>query len=77
MVNSHEKKYQNYFLRMVKCRWHFSFEEIDTEPSIGKNDGYWLLWGIFKEYIYKKIIMAVLPKANYNSVYIYRLIKNQ
>ena len=26
-------------------------EETGTERSTGKNDGFWLLWGIFKEYI--------------------------
>ena len=33
-----------------------------------KNDGFWLLWGIFKEYIKQNIIMAVLRKANSYSV---------
>ena len=41
-----------------------NFEEMDTKPSTGKNDGFWLLWGIFKEYIKQNIILAVLRKAN-------------
>ena len=33
----------------------------------GKNDGFWLLWRIFKEYIKQNIITAVLIKANAHS----------
>ena len=40
-----------------------------------KNDGAWLLWGIFKEYLKQNIITAVLRKANAHSVVICRLIK--
>ena len=47
---------------IVKFRWYVNFEEIDTEPSTGKNDGFWLLWVIFKEYIKQNIIMALLKK---------------
>ena len=28
---------------MVKCRRNMNFEEIDTEPSTGKHDGFWTL----------------------------------
>ena len=28
---------------MVKCRRNMNFEEIDTEPSTGKHDGFWIL----------------------------------
>ena len=45
---------------MVKCQQNVNFEEIDTECSIGKNDGLLILWGIFKEYIKQDIMMAVL-----------------
>ena len=62
---------------MMKCRRNVNFEEIDTEPSTGKNDGFWLLWGIFKEYIKENIIMTVLRKANSHSVDICRFIKNK
>ena len=31
MLKSHEKKSQNYFRSMVKCRRNVSYEEIDTE----------------------------------------------
>ena len=60
---------------MVKCRQIVNFEEMDTEWSTGKNYGFWVLWGIFKEYIKQNIIMAVLRKANSHSVAICRLIK--
>ena len=60
---------------MVKCCRNVDFEEMDTECSTGKNYGFWVLWGIFKEYIKQNIIMAVLRKANSHSVVICRLIK--
>ena len=41
-----------------------------------KDDVFWLLWGILKEYIKPNIIMAVLGKANFHSVDICILIKN-
>ena len=41
----------------------------------GKNDGIWLLWGIFKECLKQNIITAVLIKVNAHSVVICRLIK--
>ena len=46
-----------------------------NEPSKGRNNGFWLLWGIFKEYIKQDIIMAVLRKTNSRSVVICRLMK--
>ena len=52
-----------------------NFEEMDIELSTRKNDGFWLLWEIFKEHIKHSIIMAVLRKANGHSVVICRLIK--
>ena len=36
---------------MAKFLGNVSFEETNTEPSIQKIDGIWLLWGIFTEYI--------------------------
>ena len=51
MLKSHEKKSQNYFRRIVKRRRNVSFKEIDTEPSTGKDDGFWLLWGIYPDNI--------------------------
>ena len=48
--------FQNYHCDLV------NFEEMDTERSTGKNDGFWLLRGIFKKYIKQNIIMAVLRK---------------
>ena len=65
----------HYHYHMVKCCWNENFEEIDTECSTGKDDGFWALWGIFKENIKQNIIMAVLRKANYYSSVIFRLIK--
>ena len=60
---------------MVKCRGNVNFEEMATERLTGKNDGFWLLWGIFKEYMKQSIIMAVLRKAHSYSVVICKLIK--
>ena len=49
---------------------------MDTAASYtGKNDGAWLLWGIFKEYLKQNTITVVLRKANAHSVVIFRLIK--
>ena len=52
----------------MRCR-----EEKDKE----KDDGFLLLWGIFNKYIKQNIIMAELRKANFHSVDIFKLIKNQ
>ena len=52
-------------------------EEMVTEPSTGKNDGFWLLWEIFKEYNKPNIITAVLRKTNAHAVGICRLVKTQ
>ena len=60
---------------MVKCRQIVNFEEMNSEWSTGKNYGFWVMWGIFKEYIKQNIIMEVLRKANFHSVAICRLIK--
>ena len=60
---------------MVKCRRNVNFEEMDTEHSTGKNDKFWLLWGIFQENIKENIIVEVLRKENYHSFVICRLIK--
>ena len=49
-----------------------NFEDVDAESSTGKNDGFWLLWGIFKKYIKQNIFMAVLRKANSHSYVIRR-----
>ena len=57
---------------LPKCR-----EEINIKPSRETNDGFWLLWGIFKKYVKQNIIMKVLRKANSHSVDICRLMKNQ
>ena len=82
MVKSHENK--NFKISsgwqfsqiLVKCSQYLSFENMDITASYtGKNDGVWLLWGIFKEYLKQNIITAVLRKANAHSVAICRLIK--
>ena len=52
-----------------------NFEKMDAASYTGKNDGFWLLWGIFKDYIKQSIITAVLRKANAHSEVICRLIK--
>ena len=58
------KKCPNYFRvtritknDMIKCLRNVNCEETDIERS---NDGFWLLRGIFKEYIKQNITMAVL-----------------
>ena len=60
---------------VVKCHRNLNFEKMDTAPYTGKNDGFWLLWEVIKEYIKRNIITAVLRKANAHSVVICRLIK--
>ena len=35
---------------VVKCLRNVNFEKMDTASYTVKNDGAWLLWGIFKEY---------------------------
>ena len=52
-----------------------NFEEMDTEHLTGKNDGFWVLWELFKEYVKQNTIMAVLRKAHSHSVVICRLLK--
>ena len=42
-------------------RWKIGREERNQV----KNDGFWLLWGIFNEYIKRNIIIAVLIIANF------------
>ena len=44
----------------MKCYQNLDFEEMGAECSTGKNYGFSVLWGIFKEYIKPNIIMAVL-----------------
>ena len=61
---------------MVKCCQNVNFEEMDVECLTEKNYGFWVPWGIFKEYI-KQNIMAVLQKANSHSVAICRFTKNK
>ena len=55
MVKSNEKKYQNYF-PIVKENDSGAVKrspksEFWKDVYSGKNDGVWLLWGIFKEYL--------------------------
>ena len=78
IVISYGKKCQNYFcvtsyltIRQNIARWDTS-----EERNQGKDDRFWLLWGIFK-YIKQNIIMVVLRKAKFCSVDICRLMKNQ
>ena len=51
---------------MMKCRRNVNFEKMDTEPSRRKNDGFWLLWVIFKQYLKQNIITAVLKKSKFS-----------
>ena len=48
---------------------------MNTESWTEKNNVFWLLWGIFKEYIRQNITMAVLRKAKTHSVLICRSIE--
>ena len=57
----------------LTIRRNVSREERNQE----KRDGFWLLRGIFNEYMKQNIIMAVLRKENFNSVDICRVMKNQ
>ena len=61
---------------VVKCRRNLNFEKMDAAPYTGKNDGFWLLWEIFKEYIKQNITTAALRKANSHSVVIHKSMKN-
>ena len=47
------------------------------EKNKEKDDGFLLLWGIFNKYIKQNIIMAELRKANFHSVNICKLTKDQ
>ena len=76
MVKSHKKMSKLFsYDSVVKCHRNLNFEKMDTAPYTGKNDGFWLLWEVIKEYIKRNIITAVLRKANAHSVVICRLIK--
>ena len=82
MVKSNKKNiklfsYDHDHYDVVKRRQNLNFDKMDSAPYTRKNDGFWLLWGIFKEYIKQNIITAMLRKANAHSVAICRLIKNQ
>ena len=74
IAKSHGKKCQIYF--RVTTSPFAGMSLAREERNQEKNDGFWLLCGIFNEYI-KQNIMAVLRKANFHSVDICRLMKNQ
>ena len=59
-------------IRQNVARW-----DARDERNKEKDDGFWLLWGIFNEYIKQNIIMALLRKANFHSVDICRMLKNR
>ena len=77
MVKSHEKKMSKLlsYDGVVKWRQKLNFEKMDTASYVGKNDGIWLRWGIFKEHLKQNIITAVLRKENAHSFVICRLMK--
>ena len=62
---------------MVKCYRNVNFEEITdiTEPSIEKNNKFWLVWGIFSDYIKQIINMAEWTKVNCDLVDILQIDK--
>ena len=45
---------------IVKSSRNVNYEKIGIEPSIGKNDTVWLLWGIFNDCIKISVFIAVL-----------------
>ena len=54
MVKSYEKKEMSKLFSydsVVKCRQNLNFVKMDTASYTRKNDGVWLPWGIFKEYL--------------------------
>ena len=68
MVKSNEKKNVKIIFLWL---WALQCSETSLRSEFwkdGKNDGFWLLWGIFKEYVKQNIIAAVLIKANAHSV---------
>ena len=77
MVKSHEKKHVK-IIFLWRCSAMLPKSEFWKDGYCaykGKNDGVWLMWRIFKEYLKENIITAVLGKANAHSVAICRLIK--
>ena len=62
---------ENHTIRGYVARW-----DATEERNQEKDDRFWLLWGIFNEYIKQNIIMKELRKANFHSVDICRLMKN-
>ena len=70
-----EKVFRNAIFRL---KFKGSFRRYSRKlNSTRKNNGFWLLWGIFKEYIRQNIIMVVFREANSHSVDICRMQKNQ
>ena len=59
-------------IRRNVARW-----DAREERNKEKDDEFWLVWGIFNEYIKQNIILAELRKANFPWVDICRLMKNQ
>ena len=79
MVKSHEKKCQNYLLKLSlryneMCR-HVNFEEMDSDSSTKKMMNFAHCEQYLTNISKQNIIMAVLRKRNSHSVAICRLIK--
>ena len=80
IVKSYGKKCQNYPRVTTSPFAEMELDEIpDTKEQRNqqKDDGFLLKWGIFNEYIKQNIVMVELREANFYSVDICRLIKNQ
>ena len=79
IVKSHGNKCQKYFCvtSYLTIRWNVAWWDARAKRNQEKHDEFWLLWGIFKDYIKQNIIMAVLRKASFHSVDICKLMKNQ
>ena len=58
-------------IRQNVARW-----DAKEERNQEKDDGFWLLWGIFNQYTKQNVIMAKLRKANFYAVDICRSMKN-
>ena len=48
--------------------WNVAIWDAREERNLEEYRGFWLLWGIFNEYIKQHVVMAVFRKANFDSV---------
>ena len=79
LAKSHEKKCQNYFCVTTSPFAEMWLDAMLRKKGIKKKKKRWwiLITVLFNEYIKQNIIMTELRKANFDSLDIWRLIKNQ